>query len=344
MNDDGLRRWLEAADRPRRPDPAFAASLLDDLGHELGFGEATAIEAVTGVAVRPGTGIASGRSRTRPFRLLLIAALVITGSGGLIAAAGAIRDRLAPPPPMNLLAEIRRSGHVRIAIRPDHPQFMIGGQTATGFDSDVATEIARRLGLAPDVVIEDETTMVRAGSGRDWDIALPSVPIWTIDGTTFLTSAPYYRWPHLLVVPSASAAAGVTDVSAGPICAVAGDAGEAWLHGSYGGAAGSPVTDRILTRASDADCLAAIASGAAVAAITAHLSAADLQVRSDIRVIAGGPAPEARVVIVPTAGVAGADPTDLLHAVDGVLAAMRADGALTRLSQSRFGGADLTVP
>ncbi|MFL5674022.1 MAG: substrate-binding periplasmic protein, partial [Chloroflexota bacterium] len=186
-------------------------------------------------------------------------------------------------------------------------------------------------------------TIVAPGSGGAWDIALASVPAWTIDDAAFLTSTPYYRWPHLLVVPSGSAANTVQDVAAGPICAISGDAGESWLRGSYGGASARPLVTTVITRATDADCLTAISSGAAVAAITAHLSDADLQVRSDVRVI-GGPAPEPRAVIVSRQQGSGADPTDLLHAIDDALAAMRADGTLTRLSQRRFGGADLTTP
>jgi ABC-type amino acid transport substrate-binding protein len=84
-------------------------------------------------------------------------------------------------------------------------------------------------------------------------------------------------------------------------------------------------------------------SGAAVAAVTAELSDADLQVRSDIRVI-GGPGPEPRPVIVHHSHVGGPDTTELLRAIDDALAAMRADGTLTRLSQNRFGGSDLTRP
>ena len=341
MNDDRLRRWLEAADEPLRPDPEFAASLLEDLGRELGFGKNTVLRRATGVGLRPRSR--TGRPRRRPFELLLVAALVVAASGGLIAAAGAIRDRLLAPPQTSLLAAIRQAGHIRIAIRPDHPQFTIGGQTATGFDADVASEIARRLGVAPDLIIQSAPTIVEPSADRGWDIALPSVPIWTIDATAFLTSTPYYHWPHLLVVRATSVATGIPDVAGGPICAVAGDAGEGWLRGTYGGAIAGPITGAIVTRPSDADCLAALSSGAVGAAITADLSAADVQVRADLRVI-GGPAAEPRVVIVARQEGRAAGPAALLQAIDDALAAMRADGTLTRLSQNRFGGADLTAP
>jgi L-cystine transport system substrate-binding protein len=341
MNDDRLQGMLNAAARPRSPEPGFAAALLAELGDELGF-------AGTG-RVGPTTGTRWRRDgRTRPARrraleLLLIAVVVVGASGGIIAAAGALRGRLDAQTPPSLLAQLQRTGHVRIAIRPDHPQFTLGGQTATGFDADVAGEIARRLGLAPDVVIEDEGAMIQQRHGETWDIALPSVPIWTIDPSAFLVSVPYYRWPHLLVVPSTSAAANSQDVAAGPICAVAGDTGLSWLTGSYGGQSLPPISVAVVTRPTDDACLALLASGGAVAAVTAHLSASDIAARADVRVIEGVP-PEPRAAILPRQRPTDADAAELLRAIDDAITAMRADGTLARFSQKRFGGEDLTAP
>src|SRR5439155_8354987 len=119
------------------------------------------------------------------------------------------------------------------------------------------------------------------------------------------------------------------------ICAVAGDPSALWLRGGYGGGSGgstsTPATTSIITRPTDADCLTALAAGDAVAAMTAHLSDADLQVRTDIRVI-GGPDAEPRSVLVHGLVGGGSDAGGLLAAVDDALAAMRADGTLTRLS------------
>lgn len=341
MNDDRLHRLLDSAARPHRPDPDFAANLLADIGAELGFAGTGTARSLPGVAAR--RSARTGRIRRRPFDLLLIAVIVVGAAGGLVATVGAIRDRLATPAPSSLLAELHRTGHVRIAIRPDHPQFTLGGETATGFDADVAADLARRLGLAPAIVIEDEGTMIQERHGETWDIALPSVPIWTIDARAFLVSVPYYRWPHLLVVPAISTAATVRDVAGGPICAVDGDAGESWLAGRYGGASAAPLSARIVTRPSDAECLALLASGGAVAEVTANLTAADLAVRADVRVI-GGPTVEPRAMILPVQHVPDASAADLIRAVDDAIAAMGADGTLTRFSQQRFGGEDLTAP
>ena len=341
MNDDRLHRVLDAAARPLSPDSAFAAALLAELGDELGFvGSPRIGDAGRTRWPNHRRGTTAGRRR---FGLLLVAAVVVGAAGGLVAAAGAIRERLDQRMSPSLLSDIHRSGHVRIAIRPDHPQFMLGGQTATGFDADVAVEIARRLGVTADIVIEDATTMTQAGHEATWDIALPSVPTWTIDPSRFLLTAPYYRWPHLLIVRSGSAATTVSDVAAGPICAVEGDSGEAWLTGEYGGTTSAPITTRVVLRPTDADCLAALGSGESIASVTAHLSAADVGALANLRVV-GGPAAEPRAAIIDRQHVSNDDAAELLRAVNEAIAGMRADGTLTDRSRARFGGQDLTAP
>jgi len=87
----------------------------------------------------------------------------------------------------------------------------------------------------------------------------------------------------------------------------------------------------------------ALSEGSAAGAVTARLSDADIAVRPGVRVLDPGPVPESRVAIVPR--LQGGDGrSTLLEAIDAVFQSMHADGTLTRLSQNRFGGADLTQP
>jgi ABC-type amino acid transport substrate-binding protein len=335
MNDDRVRRILRAAEQPLAPSSEYAAALLDDLKTELGFDLPR-----RPAPARPVATQRAGAARTsRRFDLLLVAALVIGAVAALIPVAGALRDRV-PPQPRNALAEIREAGRIRIAIRPDHPQFTVG--SPAGFDVDVAAAIATELGVSPELVVVEAEAMPDGNAGT-WDIALPSVPAWQIDRGAFELSRPYYHWRHRLVVPDGSPAATVDDLAGAPVCAVAGDAGEAWLAGRYGGVTASPITALVVTMPSDAECLAALESGDVAAAVTARLSDAEIGVRAGVRAI-GGPDPEPRVAIVPRPEGAPADPSDLLSEIDGAIAALRADGTLTRLSQNRFGGDDVSVP
>lgn len=336
MTDDRLRRWLEFAEQPLAPDAAFAAALREELRQELGF-----VPASTLLSITRRIGGARVRGRHGPTQLLLAATLLVAGAVGLTAVAGSLLERSIEPQP-DLLAEIRQTGRIRIAIRPDHPQFTAPGQPAAGFDADVARALADHLGVRGDIVVADASAML---SGHDdlWDIALPSEAVWELDPSRFLVTMPYYRWPHRLAVPEASSATGPADLASEPICAVAGDGGEAWLRGAYGDARTAPVTVEIVTRPSDEACLAALDAGEVVAVVTARLSDADLQVRPGIKVV-GGPEPEPRPVIIRRAQGESPEPTPLLAAIDYALDEMRRDGTLTRLSQNRFGGADLTTP
>lgn len=273
--------------------------------------------------------------------LLLAAALAVSASAVGLFATGALRTTDVKQP--SLLAEIRDAGRIRIVVRRDHPQVTIGNQPPTGFDLDVAHELASHLGVRADTTSVDPAELLTATPPTEWDAELPSIAAWEIDGFSYLMSSAYYRWPHYLVVASDSPAAGIADVADGPICAVDRDGGAAWLRGEYGSSPSAAITQNVVIKASDDECIAALTSGNAVAAVTAHLSAADLQVRADIRSI-GGPEPEPRPVIVRLNQGQGRDPEALVHAIDDALAAMRADGTLTRLSQNRFGGLDLTTP
>jgi ABC-type amino acid transport substrate-binding protein len=335
MTDERLHRWLEEADRPLAPNPEFAGALRDSLRAELGFVPRPAVR--TEDAPRRRTG-----NRRGPTQLLLVAALFAAGAVGTVAVVGSLVDRSLDRRSV-LFDRVQQTGSIRIAIRPDHPQFEVSSQPAAGLDNDVAGELGRHLGFRADTVLVDASAMLSGQQDELWDIALPSVAESAIDPSRFLVSSPYYRWPRRLIVPDASTAQRPADLAGQPICAVAADAGEAWLRGEYGGVASSPITSQIVTRASDDECLAALAAGDVTGMVTARMSDADLHVRSGIRVI-GGPDPEPRPVIVRRAQDGGADPIDLLRAIDSALDQMRSDGTLTRLSQSRFGGADLTGP
>jgi cystine transport system substrate-binding protein len=334
MSEDRLHRWLEAADQPLAPDAQFAVELRDALRQELGH-------IPTGMVTPWSVRRARGRVHTRrqSLGLLFAAALLVSGAIAGAAVAGRFLNRSIDQPP-TLMNEIHGTGRIRIAIRPDHPQFGVPGQPAAGFDADVARALGEHLGVRTELVFLDASSILSAPADAQWDVALPSVARWQVDTSRFLVGVPYYFWPHRLVVADTSTAIGVADLAGDRVCAVAGDAGESWLRGRYGGVAASPLPLRVITRARDEECLSALSAGDAVAVVTARLSDADLQVRSGIKVI-GGPDPEPRAAIVLTTRKGA---PEAVSALDAALGTMRADGTLTRLSENRFGGADLSVP
>lgn len=333
MNDDRLHRWLEAAEQPLEPNPVFGAELRETLRWELGF------RPIGNVLPKVPPSRGALRRRRSP-ELLLVAAFLVVGGVGLAIVSAGGRD--LPHPQLDLLADLQRSGQIRVAVRPDFPQVSVSGQPV-GFDVDVAGGLAGRLRLAPVIVSIGADVMVTNQSDHGWDVALPSIATWRVDTSRFVVSSPYYRWRHRLVVPDTSTAVSAADLSGLAICAVAGDEGQAWLLGESGGTAASLVTSRIVTRATDDDCLAALAAGDVSAIVTADLSDADIQVQPGIKVI-GGPDPEPRAAVLRRLAGNAPDPSALLRAIDDAIAAMRSDGTLVRLSETRFGNTDLVAP
>jgi ABC-type amino acid transport substrate-binding protein len=322
MNDDRVRSLLAAADVPTMPAPEFAAALLEDLREELGF----AVPLRRGRTV--GRRSAAVRPRGRGLDLLFVAALFVTGAVGFSVAAGAFRSP-APSQPADVLADIQSLGRIRIAVRPDHPQFAIAGQPAAGFDSDVAAALADKLGVRASVELIEAGAMLE---DRGWDVALPSRAAATIDTKAFAATRPYYYWQHLLLVRDDSGITSVADLAGRVVCSVAGDGDAKWVA--------APPQVVPVAKGTDADCLAELAAGTVDALLTAHLTEADVAVRSGLHTIDGALAREPRSAIVRRMASTGA----LLDAVDGAIEQLRRDGTLTTLSQNRFGGADLTVP
>jgi ABC-type amino acid transport substrate-binding protein len=183
--------------------------------------------------------------------------------------------------------------------------------------------------LAAEVTPADPMTALAGGS---WAVALPSTRIPADVADRWAASQPYYHWPIFVVVPAASGAGSLDDLTGLPVCAVAGTAGEAWLAGR---------TDLVaLARSGDAACLEAIATGLASAAVTAQLGPADLDVRGDVRVLGPPVTSEARSILGDRQA---GDPTALIHEIDRAIQSARDDGTLADLSRRYFGGSDFTV-
>lgn len=280
-----------------------------------------------------------GRSR---WALAVAAILIIAASiAGLAVIGGLLTRTTEPQPRPDALQRIRSAGIVRVAVSPDHPQATLPDGSLDGFDVDVAGDLARRLGVRLEVVpLSPPDQQLAAGA---WDVALPPMPVWQVDPSMAPTTA-YYAWPHLLLASTASGASSVTDVEGQPICAVAGDAGQAWVLGRYGAttpdaASTAPIASTLVLRPSDAACLEALAAGSVRAVVTATVAPAGVAELGGVGTLAGGPEPEPRAAVILRDG---GDEASLMAAVDRAIRDARADGTLSSLSLARF-GSDLTV-
>jgi polar amino acid transport system substrate-binding protein len=267
--------------------------------------------------------------------LLLAAAVALLTTIAAGAAVGAWLAQRGPDP--DLLTRVSGAGFVRIAVRPDHPQAATQNIGVDGFDVDVATALAERLGVEFHVDIAPASDLVSSSASWSWDLALPSVGVSAIDPTRFASSAPYYYWPHYLLVESTSGYKRASDLAGLAICVVAADAGESWLRSPDGARA---IPDSIVVnKPSDRDCLLALDSGDVAGIVTAAFGPADVAARPHLAALAGPPW-EARAAIA----LRTAHPDAFIAEVNAAISAMLADGTLGQLARNRFGGYDVTTP
>lgn len=331
MSGDQMTDLRRAVTRAKDPDPVFLDRLYGELAAELGFRE------------REGAPHAR-RRRTARWWLLAAAMLALTLAGSALIAGAAVRllDRDA-----DVLDAIRRAGAMQVLVRDGYPQARSPQGGANGFDTDVAAEVARRLGVTADTIaIADDQTIEDLDFRVD-DARLVSMSSSALrfDAERDLRSRPIYYWPIAVLVPADSDIVSLDELDGMAICVVEGTSGEAWLAGTTDDAGitfthGPPAAAAVI-RTDDESCLDALADGTAAAVVPADLGPADLAVRGGIRALPGVAITEERSLFVDRdAGDAAA----LLTELDAAIEAARADGTLADLARSRFGGYDLSAP
>ena len=152
MDEDRIERAL----RQGPPDePTYQAGRF---GRTVGLRRAA--------SVRPGRRIWSGFGGTvRLAATGVVLALIVAGS--FLVRSGGLSVSPSPTPgPVggnDLLARVRSSGVLRVAIVPDYPNVQLAGGAYDGIDIDVAREIAARLGVRAEIVPVDPADLVGGG-------------------------------------------------------------------------------------------------------------------------------------------------------------------------------------
>jgi len=119
-----------------------------------------------------------------------------------------------------LLGQVQSDGVLRVSTDPAYPpQSSLNEETGEyeGFDIDVATEIAKRLG----VEIQWETPswdVITAGGWNDrWDVSVGSMTVTAQRAEVLNFSTPYYYTPAGLAVQEGSSIASIEDLSGATI-------------------------------------------------------------------------------------------------------------------------------
>jgi len=236
---------------------------------------------------------------------------------------GADQDPIEEPADStgDLLEAIRDRGVLRISTDADYaPQsFLEPDGTFVGFDVDVGTEIAERLGVEAEFMHID-WDIITAGSWQErWDISVGSMAITTSRKPVFAFTQPYYYTPAVLAVTEES---GVTDPAQLPF--------------------DLPEGAEVTTRTTDAICAEEIQAGREEFALwMSSESTVDEAIQAEIPLVKIGEPffAENLSVAIDKAGPAH---DALLFEIDRIIGEMHEDGTLTELSEKWFEGADLT--
>jgi polar amino acid transport system substrate-binding protein len=216
----------------------------------------------------------------------------------------------------DLLESVQESGVLRISSDANYePQsFRNPDGSWVGFDVDVGTEIATRLGVQPEFQHQDWEIITAGSWAERWDISVGSMTITTDRKELFSFTQPYYYTPADM---GASERSGITSVDELPFEVP--DEAEPVTRPTDANcieeiAAGRPEFDLFITSGTVID--AAVAEGQPVVRISDPLYQENLAVAID----KAGPPHDA-----------------LLFEIDRIIGEMHEDGTLTGLSEEWFG-------
>ncbi len=255
----------------------------------------------------------------------------------------------ATPIPGGLLDKVMKAGKIVMSTDPQYPpqSSLKSDGSFEGFDIDVGTEIAKRLGV-PIVFETPDWNLITAGSwqGR-WDFSVGSMTITTPREKVLAFSKPYYYTPAQMAASTASGITTLDGLKGKVICAGEATTYYDWLTGaldlgSYTPKDGPPEGATATTLSTDRLCAETWKAGRKdFEGWLSSSTTVEQAVKDGLPLVKVGDP-----VYYEPLGVAfdkqGPDPTDMVAKVNTILADMRADGTLKTMSEKWF-GLDLTV-
>jgi len=255
----------------------------------------------------------------------------------------------ASPTPASLLGNVLAKGTIVMSTDPQYPpqSSLKSDGTYEGFDIDVGSEIAKRLGVKITFQTPD-WNIITAGSwaGR-WDFSVGSMTIETPRERVLAFTKPYYYTPAQMAASKASGITTIDGLAGKTICAGEATTYYDWLTGaldlgSYTPTVKAPAGSKATTLSTDRLCAEAWKAGRKDFEGWLSSSTTVAQAIKDglPLVKVGDP------VYYEPLGVAfdksGPDPTSMVAKVNEILDAMRADGTLKGFAMKWF-GIDMTV-
>jgi polar amino acid transport system substrate-binding protein len=245
------------------------------------------------------------------------------------------------------LARILEAGVIRMSTDPAYPpQSELVDGVIVGFDIDVGTEIAKRLGV--ELALETpDFALVSAGNWADrWDFSVGSVTITTPRLEELDFTQPYYFTPAQLAVHADSGITDLQGLAGQTICVGENTTYLHWLDGTLD--LPSETIDVVppegavaVTRPTDRDCAQEWGLGRVdFPGWMSSSTTVDAAIAEGLPVVTLGDP----IFYEPLAVAFDKDVEDndsLVAAVDAIVGEMHADGTLSELSQEWY-GMDLT--
>jgi len=277
------------------------------------------------------------RTTRRIAALVAVAALSFAACGG-----GSDTD--------TLLGKVEAADKIIMSTDPQYPpqSELAADGTYQGFDIDVGTEIAKRLGVEIEFTTPDWNIITAGSWGGRWDFSVGSMTITTPREKVLSFSKPYYYTPAQIAASTTSGITTLDGLAGKTICV-----GEAttyfdWMSGtldlgSYTPTEGPPEGSKVTTLSTDRLCAENWKAGRTdFEGWLSSSTTVDSAVAEGLPLVKVGDP-----VFYEPLGVAfdksGPDPASMVEKVNTILDEMRADGTLKGLSEKWFDGFDLTV-
>ena len=135
-------------------------------------------------------------------RALLSCLLALTLIAGLVTACGKTPTVQPTAGPKDLLDDVMAAGKLRVSTDPNYrPQSFLNDKgELDGFDVDVAKEVAKRLGVQVEFVTPDWDLITAGNWGGRWDVSIGSMTITEDRQAILWFTTPYYYTPASFVV------------------------------------------------------------------------------------------------------------------------------------------------
>ena len=258
---------------------------------------------------------------------------------------------MAPETPIagGLLDKVLKAGKILMSTDPQYPpqSSLKSDGTYEGFDIEVGTEIAKRLGIQIGFETPDWNLITAGSWGGRWDFSVGSMTITTPRQKALDFSKPYYYTPAQVAASTASGITTLEGLAGKVICAGEATTYYDWLTGeldlgTYTPKEGPPAGSTATTLSTDRLCAETWKAGRKdFDGWLSSSTTVEQAIKEGLPLVkVGSP------VYYEPLGVAfdkgGPDPSDMVTRVNAILDEMRADGTLKAMSEKWF-GLDLTV-